>query len=65
MTIHMADQRPTANVNLLVYYRKHWFYLADNDIDSKRTFKMIEDIFNLRAGEVPGQQSPVLTIPVR
>ncbi len=64
--VHMATQKPRDNVNVAVYYRNHWFYIADNDISSKRTMSIIQQIFNILSGATASSAStPVLTIPVR
>lgn len=65
LSIHISSQRPRGNVSVEVYYRDHWFYIADSDYKSKRTFALLEEVFNLQAGETPGQNIPVLTIPAR
>lgn len=63
--IHISPTRPTTEVSVEVFYRDHWFYIADTDYKSKRTFAMLQQIFNLQAGETPGQNIPILTIPTR
>lgn len=65
LTIHISNKRPQSNVNIAVVYRNYWFYIADTDYKSKRTLSMIEQVFNLQAGETTGQAIPVLTIPTR
>lgn len=65
LLIHISATRPQSNVSVEVFYRNYWFYIKDNDYKSKRTFSMIEQLFNLQAGEIKGQTSPVLTIPTR
>ena len=66
LLIHSSRNRPHDNVNVEVFYRNHWFYIADNDISSKRTMALMEQIFGILAGskayETP---KPVLTIPIR
>jgi len=67
LNIHMSKERPKCNVASSIYYRNHWFYIADNDIISKNTFMLIQLLFHLQAavGAAPTQKAPVLTIPVR
>lgn len=64
LKVHMSNQRPRCNANVSVFYRNHWYYIADNDLDSKRTFRVLQQLFNLQAGEIK-KEGPVLTIPVR
>ena len=46
-----------------VYYRNHWFYISDADLESKATFHLLTEMFNLLAGgiKMPG---PMFTIDV-
>jgi hypothetical protein len=44
-------------------YRGNWFYLADNDLDSKSTFMLLMQLFRLQAGSAKSI-GPTLTIPV-
>ena len=45
-------------------YRGQWFYLADNDLESKSTFMLLSQLFRLQAGAAKSV-GPALTIPVR
>ena len=47
-----------------VPYRGAWFYIADNDLQSKTTFKLLSLIFDLQAGS-RREAGPTLTLPVR
>ncbi|MCC6395788.1 MAG: hypothetical protein IT282_02140, partial [Bacteroidetes bacterium] len=47
-----------------VEYRDAWFYIADNDLNSKTTFTLLSFLFNLQAANKSGA-NPVLTYPVR
>ncbi len=49
---------------LAIPYRGHWFYLADNDLESKSTFMLLMQLFRLQAGTAKST-GPTLTIPVR
>ena len=44
-------------------HRGHWFYVDDADEDSKSTFMLLAQLFNLQAGDVE-EVKPVLTLPV-
>jgi hypothetical protein len=44
-------------------YRGTWFYIADNDLKTRQNFALLNALFAVTAGTVPGA-SPVLTIPV-
>jgi len=45
-------------------YRGYWFYLADNDLESKSTFMLLTQLFRLQSGAAKST-GPTLTIPVR
>lgn len=46
-----------------VYYRGHWFYISDDDIDSKRTFSLLSILLALNAGQTSGV-GPIITRPI-
>ena len=45
-------------------YRGEWFYLADNDLESKSTFMLLTQLFRLQAVAAKSA-GPTLTLPVR
>ena len=51
------------NAYLSIFYRDTWFYIADNDLDSKSTFMLLTQLFHLQAGQRQAV-GPTLTIPV-
>lgn len=52
------------NAFLAIPYRDHWFYIADNDLESKSTFMLLTQLFRLQAGSAKSI-TPALTIPLR
>jgi hypothetical protein len=60
--IHQSRERPESAF-LAIAYRDHWFYIADNDLDSKSSFMLMSQLFSLNAGTIKSV-SPMLTIPV-
>ena len=62
LTVHCSYTRPKY-AYIAVQYRNCWFYIADNDITSKRTFVLLQQIYNLQAEESK-QPLPLLTIPL-
>ena len=46
-----------------VWYRDRWFYISNNDDQSKATFVMLSQLFALSAGDIRSAV-PVLTLPV-
>ncbi len=46
-----------------VYYRGKWFYIPDDDLNSKSTFLLTQQLLSLQSGETK-TNAPILTIPV-
>ena len=49
---------------IAVQYRGYWFYLADNDLQTKATFMLLMQLFDLQAGQTK-YTGPTLTLPVQ
>ncbi len=60
MTIYSGKDKP-ADSFVSVRYRDHWYYVLDNDLNSKATFGLVNYLFALQAAEGDGR-SPLLTI---
>jgi len=60
--IQQSSRRPRS-AYLAVPYRDHWFYIANNDLDSKASFMLMSQLFSLNAGAIKSV-NPTLTIPV-
>ena len=63
LRIHSSDSRPEKAYTGLSY-RGSWFYIDDNDLESKSTFTLLEQLLALQAGQLT-LTGPVLTLPVR
>ncbi len=61
--IQSALEKPI-NSRLAVPYRGYWFYIPDDDLQSKSTFLLLMQLFQLQAGQNE-TRGPTLTIPVR
>ncbi|MCQ3806891.1 MAG: hypothetical protein KTV16_06360 [Acidimicrobiia bacterium] len=48
---------------IATYYRGHWFWIEDSDLQSKSTFMLLRQLFDLQAGQSTFQ-GPTLTLPV-
>lgn len=61
--VRVSETRPDLAF-IATPYRDHWFYIADDDLESKSTFLLLTQLFRLQAGatKTPG---PTLTLPVR
>jgi hypothetical protein len=55
-----VDEPDGASVK--VFYRNAWFYIADNDLDSKTTFALLSMLITLQSGDV-SRAMPVVTLP--
>ena len=62
MTINWSYRRPDTSY-LAVPYRGYWFYIDDSDVNSKRTFVLLQQIYNLQAKQQE-KEGPLLTIPL-
>ncbi len=61
--IHSSQSFPK-NAFLAVNYRGYWFYIADNDLQSKSTFMLLTQLFELQSGQNQFD-GPTLTVPLR
>ena len=61
--IRTSEERPV-NAYIATRYRGHWFYIEDTDLESKSTFTLLRQLFDLQAGQTK-PQVPALTLPVR
>lgn len=61
--VEVSETRPDLAF-IATPYRDHWFYIADNDLESKSTFLLLTQLFRLQAGATRSQ-GPTLTLPVR
>jgi len=59
--VRVSDSFPS-NAMIAVKYRGHWFYIADNDISSKSTFVLLQQLFAMEASK--GKGGPILTLPI-
>lgn len=62
ITIYTSSCYPE-NAYLSVQYRGHWFFIKDNDIDSKNTFVLLQQVYNLQARQQE-TDAPLLSIPL-
>jgi hypothetical protein len=60
--VHSSKDKPK-NAGVAVQYRGHWFYIKDNDMHSKYTLMLLNQISALQSGTVE-KAGPVLTLPV-
>ena len=56
--VHTSDVAPE-EASVVVRYRGHYFYIADNDLDSKSTFVLITQLMALHSA--PAGSSPALS----
>jgi hypothetical protein len=63
LTVHCSAKKPDCAA-IAVEYRDHWYYIDDRDLDSKATFTLLMQLFELQAGGGAAGSKPVLTLPV-
>jgi hypothetical protein len=61
MTIK-SSPTPPENAAVAVHYRNSWFYIDDSDLDSKSTFSLLGQVYQLQAGNAKSVV-PMLTLP--
>ena len=62
LKVGSAAQRPT-DAFIAVQHRGAWFYIRNSDLESKSTFMLLSQLFNLQAGQIK-TVAPALTIGV-
>ena len=62
MSIKSSPQPPD-NASVAINYRNSWFYIDDSDLDSKSTFALLGQVYQLQSGDARAI-APVLTLPV-
>ena len=63
LRIRSGARRPEGAA-VAVQQRGHWYWIADDDLNSKSTFGLLRLLLFLKAGSSPGT-SPLITIPAR
>jgi hypothetical protein len=58
-----SSNKPPDNASVAINYRNSWFYINDSDLDSKSTFSLLGQVYQLQAGNTKSV-APVLTLPV-
>jgi hypothetical protein len=57
---------PPGDAFISVPYRDNWYYISDNDLNSKSVFQLLTNLFELQAGQSTSTTGvPILTIPAR
>lgn len=57
-SVNSATSKPD-DAAVAVNYRDHWFYIRDNDLESKSTFSLLTQLFALQAGPQGGTATPI------
>ena len=60
--IRTSAERPR-DTYASVFYEGYWYYIPNDDIDSRETLTMLSIVLTLKAGGIPSK-GPVLTLPV-
>lgn len=59
MKIYFSDKEPT-HAYVAIYYRNRWYYIKDNDSDSKQTLAMLISVSGLVQNSAPATSAPAL-----
>jgi hypothetical protein len=49
-----SSEKPPADASVSINYRGSWFYIADNDLDTKSTFVLITQLIALHSAPTAG-----------
>jgi hypothetical protein len=60
--VQSSKERPE-NAYISVPHRDYWFYIANNDLETKSSFLLLQQLFSLQAGQSEAK-GPTLTLPV-
>ena len=60
--VHSSKEQPT-NAYISVPHRDYWFYIANDDLETKSSFLLLQQLFSLQAGQSEAK-GPTLTLPV-
>ena len=63
LRIHHSKQRPVQS-SVAVQYREYWFFIDDSDLQSKSTFSLLMELYNLEIRGGGAVSAPVLTLGV-
>lgn len=59
--VKVSDTAPPAETTR-TFYRNHWFYIDDTDLESKSTLTLLSQLFSIQSG-MTSSFAPVLTLP--
>lgn len=62
LTVNNSTTKPK-NAFVSVKYRGHWFYIHEHDLQSKRTFVLLLQLYNLQSNTTTSN-APLLTLPL-
>lgn len=62
MRIHSSKEKPS-DAFVQAYYRHNWFWIDDRDLDSKRVFAQLLQLFTMADTGPKEETLPVVTIP--
>jgi len=63
LLIILSSKTRPVDCYLSIKYRDHWFYIKDNDLNSKKTFMLLLELFNIQSGKRENR-GPILTLPI-
>ncbi|TDJ58214.1 MAG: hypothetical protein E2O40_01780 [Planctomycetota bacterium] len=57
-----AQVEPPQDAFVAIYFQDHWYYIAQSDHRSKKSFGLLEYLFQMQAPQLP-TMGPLLTVP--
>ena len=62
--VQYSKDRPKHPSSMRVYYDNYYYYVDDTDVESKRIFVLLHNLYQLSAGLAGGTSGVVLSLPV-
>ena len=57
-----VSETPPPSESIRTFYRGHWFFIDDTDLESKSTLSLLSQLFSIQSGPA-NSFAPVLTLP--
>lgn len=62
LKVHFSESKRPKDACVACLYRGKWFYIKDNDSESKATFLLMSEIFTLQSASIKKQDSTVVVV---
>ena len=63
LTVSCSKSKPS-DAFVAIEYKGYWFYIHEHDLQSKRTFVLLVQLYNLQSSSA-APNAPLLTLPLK